>query len=360
MIQTAKYHLISAPRAGVNDDVVRLVSWLVKEGEQVAPMTPIAVLETTKATFDIDAGSAGFLFHLEREGAEIPVGSPLAVVSELSQRPEVAKFEQRAPNTGNGGPLISKKARVLLERHGLDASDFHGHAVVRAEDVETLARQRGLLASDDRVRAFRGAVLDQNSDWDKVLGTTSYQELKELLSALRMRMKARFDRHVPTGSLLHDRWELAKDHGFGDGTSVYDECLIMGDVEVGRNCWIGPYTILDGLRAKLTIGDFVDVGAGTHIYTHNTIERALTGHKAPVFARPTTIGNCCFIAPQVLISPGTSIGDHSFIAAGSYLEGVFPPFSYISGNPAKVVGRVEVNGTRARVKHQANPPESRD
>lgn len=197
------------------------------------------------------------------------------------------------------------------------------------------------------LRIFRGEPLDPDADWDGALDPPMLHELRGHLTGLRRRLKAKFNRHVPTGTLLHDRWDLARDLGFGEGTSVYDECLVLGDVKVGRHCWIGPYTVLDGLHAELRIGDHVDIGCSAQVYTHNTIERALTGHRAPLFARATTIGNCCFIAPQATIGPGSVIGDHSFVAAGSYVAGAFPPYSYIAGNPAQVVGTVEIRGDRA-------------
>ena len=58
---------------------------------------------------------------------------------------------------------------------------------------------------------------------------------------------------MPFGELVNDRWEKANFLGFGKGTSVYDSSVIIGDVVVGENTWIGPNTILDG-SGKLTIG----------------------------------------------------------------------------------------------------------
>jgi acetyltransferase-like isoleucine patch superfamily enzyme len=183
-----------------------------------------------------------------------------------------------------------------------------------------------------------------------VLSDRLYHDLMELLTRLRKRTKARFDRHVGTGELLHDRWELAREYGFGEGTSIYDDCLILGTVTLENDCWVGPGCILDGSGGSLSVGHHVDIGAGSQLYTHNTIERALTGHRAPVFHKPTRIGNCCFIGPRSIIAPGTVLGDHCFVAAGSYVEGVFGDYQFISGNPAKQVGTVEVVGDRARVR----------
>jgi acetyltransferase-like isoleucine patch superfamily enzyme len=80
------------------------------------------------------------------------------------------------------------------------------------------------------------------------------------------------------------------------------------------------------------------------------MESTLTGRRAPLAVAPVTIGSCCFIAPMAIIGPGTTIGDHSFVAAGSYVEGTFPPYSFIAGNPARKAGTVEIDGTRVRIR----------
>jgi acetyltransferase-like isoleucine patch superfamily enzyme len=340
--------VITAPREGVNDDTVRVVAWLVEDGARVEPGAAVVTLETTKATFDVASPSAGLVFQLCAAGEEVAVGAPLALVSESPRQP-ATRPEGGPPAEPSGGPVITQKARELLDRYGLTPADFPGLSVVRTQDVEAAARARGGPGVAGPPRTFRGEALDPDADWEGLLGTPILLELLANLTGLRKRQRAKFNRHVPTGTLLHDRWELARELGFGEGTSVYDECLVLGDVNVGRHCWIGPYTVLDGLHADLTIGDHVDIGASAQIYTHNTIERALTGHRASVFARATRVGDCCFIAPQAVIAPGTVIGDHSFVAAGSYVEGVFPPYSYIAGSPARVVGSVEIRGDRARI-----------
>jgi acetyltransferase-like isoleucine patch superfamily enzyme len=255
----------------------------------------------------------------------------------------------RTPGNSSADQVITNKARALIEKHGIPVTQFAHLPVVRSAAVEEMIRARSGAPKDKGERIFRGERLDVSGDWDAAYDSLLYRELTELLTALRKRMKAKFDRHVSTGNLLNDRWEMARDHGFGEGTSVYDDCLILGDVKVGRHCWIGPGTILDG-QGGLAIGDYVDIGAGTHLYSHNTIERALTGHQAPIFKKATSIGNCCFLAPRVTVAPGTVIGDHCFVAVSSYVEGVFPPFSYIAGNPARKAGLVDLSNNRVRIR----------
>jgi acetyltransferase-like isoleucine patch superfamily enzyme len=338
---------VCVPREGVNDDVVQLLEWRFADGAPVRAGEGVVVLQTAKATFEVEARGDGFIHHRFQEGAEVPVGAVLAVIS---GRPLQKRKPIETPNSvrENGGQVITQKAQALMETHGLAADDFAGLAVVRAEDVEKALGKR--TTQQPANRTFAGQELSPEDDWDRILKSGLYGEIREVLTGLRRRMKAKYNRHVPVGDHLYDRWELARDYGFGEGTSVYDECLILGDVKVGRACWIGPYTVLDGSHARLEVGDFVDIGAGTHLYTHNSIERALTGHRAPLFRSPTRIGNCCFLAPQVVIAPGTVLGDHCFVAAGSYVEGVFPPMSWLAGNPARRVGSVDIRGDRARLR----------
>jgi len=355
MTEAKDYAVLVAPREGVNDDVVRVLKWLVGDGVQVREKQAVVTLETAKSTFDVDAPSDGYFFPLVTEGAEVPVGSALAVVAPTRQRPQLTagRLDASVAETLVQDQVVTKKARGLIEGHGLSLQDYAGLAVVRGEDIEKILERKKIGSTRPAARLFRNEELDPSADWDAVLQEPEFVQLKKLLIGLRKRLRAKYNRHVPMGSLLYDRWDLAKDYGFGEGTSVYDECLILGDVKLGRQCWVGPYTILDASQAPLMIGDYVDIGAGSHLYTHNSIERALTGHKAPLFTKATTIGNCCFIAPQSIIAPGTVLGDHCFVAAGSYVEGAFASFSYIAGSPAKQVGVVELSGNRARIRRFA-------
>jgi acetyltransferase-like isoleucine patch superfamily enzyme len=342
---------IEVPRQGVNDDFVHVVEWLVADGAEVEAGQPVVVVETTKSAFDLDAGDSGYVFHLAKVGDDVPVGDVVGVISPTSDRPADLHPTGGAGTAAAGAAdgIITTKARALMIEHGLDDALFAGLQVVRASDVnDYLERMRGADAPAER--RFRGEVLDPDADWDEVLSDPRYRDLMEVLTGLRRRTKARFDRHVGTGDLLHDRWELAREYGFGERTNIYDDCLILGAVTFENDCWVGPGCILDGSGGSLAVGHHVDIGAGSHLYTHNTIERALTGHRAPVFHKSTRIGNCCFIGPRSIIAPGTVLGDHCFVAAGSYVEGVFGDHQFISGNPARQVGTVEIVGDRARVR----------
>jgi acetyltransferase-like isoleucine patch superfamily enzyme len=160
------------------------------------------------------------------------------------------------------------------------------------------------------------------------------ESLRALIKTLRREKREQYHRHVSVGDLLTDRCEIARDYGFGDGTSCYDNVLILGDVTVGKNCWIGPNVILDGSGGGLFIGDYVDISAGVHIYTHNTLKRAISGGVAGVEFAPTRIGSRVYIGPQSVIQKGITIGDGVIIGAMSLVNRGVPSDSRVWGIPA--------------------------
>lgn len=149
------------------------------------------------------------------------------------------------------------------------------------------------------------------------------KDLLEVLSDLRSSMKEAFNRHVSIQDLLSDRWETAKFYGFGEGTSCYNNVLIIGDVKVGKNTWIGPNVILDG-TGGLEIGDYVSISAGVQIYTHNTVDYSTSLGGNPISVMPTTIGNGVYLGPNSVVQMGTTIGDMSVIGAMSFVNNDIP------------------------------------
>ena len=114
---------------------------------------------------------------------------------------------------------------------------------------------------------------------------------------------------------------------------------ITGDPEIGEGCWIGAFTLIDGLGG-LKIGKFCDISCGAQILSHSTIKRCLTEHiHNKVDKRSTEIGDHVFVGSQAVILMGAKVGHHSVIAAGAVVtEGmIIEPYSLVVGVPAKVI-----------------------
>jgi acetyltransferase-like isoleucine patch superfamily enzyme len=149
--------------------------------------------------------------------------------------------------------------------------------------------------------------------------------------------KDKFNRGLSFGDCFVDRFEKAKALGFGEGTSVYDNVLVLGDVRVGKNCWIGPNVILDG-SGGLEIGDNCSISAGVQIYSHDSVDWAISGGRNEYKYKKTKIGNNVYIAPNVIIQKGITIGNKVIIGANSFVNCDIPNNSKAYGSPVKIQG----------------------
>lgn len=174
------------------------------------------------------------------------------------------------------------------------------------------------------------------------MGDQLLESLRALWRRLDDEVWARWNRHLPFGEYLVDRWEKATRLGFGTRTSIYDSAVVFGDVRVGADTWIGPFTILDGSGATLRIGDHCSISAGVHIYTHDTVRWAVSAGSVPYSTGPTTIGDNCYIGPYAVISRGVTIGSGCIVAAHSVVREDVPAGMKVRGNPAEIVGPVDV------------------
>lgn len=159
-------------------------------------------------------------------------------------------------------------------------------------------------------------------------------QLKKYLFDQRDTVKKKFNRVLPIGDYISDRWEKAKYLGFGENSNIYDSSVVLGDVSVGKNCWIGPFTILDGSGGKLVIGDECNISAGVHIYTHDTIDRVIYGGN--ISKANVSIGSHCYLGPNVVIAKGVTIGDYVIIGANSFVNKDIPSHSKAFGTPAEI------------------------
>lgn len=104
----------------------------------------------------------------------------------------------------------------------------------------------------------------------------------------------------------------------GKDTFIGDEVMITGgDIKIGKNCDIAPR---------------VSIHAGTHIIGSQERRAGMDISKSIV------IEDGCWIGAGSIIIAEVSIGSGSIVAAGSVVKkGIYPPNSFLAGNPAKVI-----------------------
>ena len=71
---------VTVQECGKNTKKATLVEWLVPDQSSVKESDVICSLETTKATFDIEAGHTGYIHFIAIPGQELKIGEQLAII----------------------------------------------------------------------------------------------------------------------------------------------------------------------------------------------------------------------------------------------------------------------------------------
>jgi len=124
----------------------------------------------------------------------------------------------------------------------------------------------------------------------------------------------------------------------GDGCRLDRRLFVFpGRVSLGRRCYIGRYSYLDG---DITIGDFtmlashVAIVGGDHAYLEKGIHMIDSGRE---HWKPTVIGSDVWVGHGAIILNGLNIGDGALVAAGSVVVKDVAPYTIVAGNPARFI-----------------------
>ena len=107
------------------------------------------------------------------------------------------------------------------------------------------------------------------------------------------------------------------------------------EIRVGRNVFVNQNCTFYDLGG-LDIADDVMIGPNVSIITSgHPIEPSQ--RRATVVAKPIAIRRNVWIAANVTIIGGVTVGENSVVAAGSVVTRDVPPNTLVGGNPARVI-----------------------
>ena len=132
----------------------------------------------------------------------------------------------------------------------------------------------------------------------------------------------------------------------GEDTYVSELAMVIGDVKIENNCYIGHGAILRGDYGRIEIGSgtAVEEGVIVHAPPNETCkigEKVTLGHGAIVHA--STIGDLAVVGMGAVLSIRSKIGEKTIVAEGAIvtMNQLIPENVVIAGNPAKIIRKVE-------------------
>jgi acetyltransferase-like isoleucine patch superfamily enzyme len=386
-------------REDANTEYALLAEWLVEDRADVIAGQPVCVVETTKATVEVESPGAGTLVQLYGEDVEVELGKTIAYVAENADdlaQIDAKAVEKPAPKPAAGDRKATRKAVELAELHGIDLAEIDKRGFITEKDVEELiAAQKasGAPATGPALAGVstEGVSLPATFELDESVGRLDPAFVESLdhdafralapedkVAALRDAGAVVGDGvDLGTGSLVvAPRIVLEDGVRLGpNATVVGEEVVAIGELSqfganlelrcrrafLGAGIWGGRSVRIGGGGhrdpwATLTIGDLAFVGdeafvnvcrpvlIGREVFltmrslivTHNIGHSVLEGFENR-FA-PVVLEDRSQVGLGAVLYAGARIGREAIVASNSYVVGEIPAGSFAIGVPAKATG----------------------
>ena len=303
-------------REDANTEFALLAEWLVADRAEVEQGQPVCVVETTKATVEIEAPGAGTIVQLYDEGVEVELGKVVARIAESVEELaslEVGEYaEKPAPTSAAGERKATRKAVELAERHGVDLSAIDKRGFITEKDVEALvAAQRAEAAPGWRPvldgLSTEGLSLPATFEDAGETGQTSGALEPSFYESL-LREEAEFRALAPDekvrrlrehGAVVGDEVQL------GEGSYVVAPRIVLSDA-----VRIGPRATVV-CEEVLTVGALTQFGAdlelrcrraflGSGIWGGRSVRFGGGGHRDPWAV--LAVGDLAFVGDEAFVN----------------------------------------------------------
>ena len=147
-----------------------------------------------------------------------------------------------------------------------------------------------------------------------------------------------------------------KSNNIGDGTNIWQFCVIFPDAQIGNDCNICANVLIEN---DVVVGDRVTIKSGVQLWDGIHVEDdvfigpnvTFSNDKYPrskqhlnVYPR-TKICKGASLGANSTILPGCTIGSYSIVGGGSVVTKDIPPNEIWVGNPARLVRKLDESDT---------------
>jgi len=150
------------------------------------------------------------------------------------------------------------------------------------------------------------------------------------------------------GGRLRTRLYRAAGIAVGPGTLIAGPLQfgMTGDprrnLRVGARCFLNSPLFVDA-AAPVTLGDGVSVGHHSVLVTTDHAVGTADFRAGEIQVAPITIENGAWIAANVTLLPGVTVGTGAVVAAGAVVTKDVPPHTLVGGVPAKFIRRLDAS-----------------
>lgn len=243
------------------------------------------------------------------------------------------KASQRKIKEINAGIYCFDIEELLSALEKIKPNNAQGEYYIT--DVISIMNRKGLKT---------GAVIVEDNT--EILGINDRIQLEMLTKVLQMRINTE---HMKNGVTIEDvnNTYIYDDVQIGMDTVIHPNTIIKSDVEIGEDCEIGPNSyIREGCRLsnKVKIGSFVEIkkaiiGEGTKVPHLSYMGDCEIGERCNIgcgtitcnydgfHKSKTIIGNHSFIGSNTNLVAPVTLGDKTFVAAGSTITDDVPDYA---------------------------------
>jgi carbonic anhydrase/acetyltransferase-like protein (isoleucine patch superfamily) len=223
-------------REDANSESALLAEWLVEDGAAVHKGRPVCIVETSKASIEIESPGDGTLVQLVSAGMEVELGGCIALVAvgaEELAAAESARVAERPAESPVAARSATSKAIELAERHGIDLAEIAKPGFITADDVRALISASGPAAREAPDTLFAGlSTEDVTLPAVMAAATGSAGTLDEgFLSSLRADPEAfaALSSEEKCDAYRRHGAELGDDVSFGAGALVIAPRIVLED-----------------------------------------------------------------------------------------------------------------------------------
>lgn len=129
-------------------------------------------------------------------------------------------------------------------------------------------------------------------------------------------------------------------HKVGTGTTIVSPVYIIGQAEIGNNCWINRGFTVHG-NGTVRIGNNCDIAPDVSFLTGGHTIGGRDRRAGPGEIYEIRVQDGCWIGSRATILGNTCIGASSIVAACACVARDVPANTLVGGVPAKTIRRLE-------------------